>query len=200
MTQVPFKMILTELRKQVLAEPDHEWKTFDLAVIDRWQEHGFADAAWQAIEKASLRASNKSLEPGGLVEWIIDQARLHKRLVDEVIPRSEELEKRAIAAAEKQWRATRGSAGGICAGAKRDLALHHRQNRIAVLGRQPNPRKKFILLCRELFLANCGQPLDDVTEMLVFVVFGTAAGDNEVRDALKPSTRHGRTPGNKNSR
>lgn len=95
MTQVPFKMILTELRKQVLAEPDHEWKTFDLAVIDRWQEHGFADAAWQAIEKASLRASNKSLEPGGLVEWIIDQARLHKRLVDEVIPRSEELEKKS---------------------------------------------------------------------------------------------------------
>ncbi|MGY8660939.1 hypothetical protein Q3C01_01055 [Bradyrhizobium sp. UFLA05-109] len=195
-----FTMVLANCRQQVSAEAQHEWKSFDLAVVDRWREHAFVDGAWQAIERASSRVSDKALEPTGLIEWVLEQARLQKRLVDEVIPLSGPLEKRAIAAAEKEWRATRGKRGGISAGAKRDLALHHRENRIRLLGRQPNPRKRFILLCREMFIANCGQPLDDVTEMLVFVVFGVAAGSNEVRDALKPSTRLGRTPKPKNSR
>jgi hypothetical protein len=61
-----------------------------------------------------------------------------------------------------------------------------------VLGRQPNARKYLIQQCRQLFLQNCKQPLDLVTEMLVYAVTGIETGPNEVRDALKPTTRTGR--------
>jgi hypothetical protein len=187
-----FQGVLTDCRKRILAEPDGEWKTFELTVIDRWQRHAFANDAWETIDTAARRDSNKALWPGDLVEWVLDQARLFQRITDEIIPKSEVIEKKVIAAAEREWRATRASLGATSAGMKRDLAHEHRGNRIRVLGRQPNPRKRFILLCRDLFLMNCDQPLDSVTEMLVFVVFGSEPGNNEVRDALKPTTRRGR--------
>jgi hypothetical protein len=91
-----------------------------------------------------------------------------------------------VSIAEREWRKTRNAVGGESAGRKRDLALGHRTNRVRILGRQPNPRKRFIKLCRDLFLANCGQPLDAVIEMLVYIVSGHEAKDNEVRDARGP--------------
>jgi hypothetical protein len=199
MTAFPFKAFLDKCQNTTLAEPDHEWKTFDLGIIGRWQDHAFADGAWEMIEKAATRDGRKPLWPGDLVEWIIEQARIQKRLVEEVVPKSSEIERKVISAAEKDWRTSRDGIGGAWAGTRRDFAQQHRANRIRILGRQPNPRKRFIRLCRELFIANCGQPLDEVIEMLVYVVSGHETKDNEVRDALKASTRAGRTPKLRNS-
>jgi hypothetical protein len=200
MAAFSFTVFLDQCKDRVEAEPDHDWKAHDLTVLNRWREHAFANGAWDLIHKAATQSGGGGLWPGDFVEFVLTQARVQKRLVEEVVPQSAHFERKRIAEAEKEWRASRNGIGATAAGIKRDAAIQHRFDRIRVLGRQSNPRKRLILLCRELFIANCGQPLDEVTEMLVFVIFGSEAGGNEVRDALKASTRSGRTPKTKNSR
>ena len=197
-----FKSHLDHCRKTVLEEPDSSWKSFDLAVLDRWRDDSRANTAWKTIQKAALRGDDKPLWPGDLVEWVIDQARQQKRLTEDVIPQSADLEKRVLSEAEKNWRASRTGDGELAflAGLQSRAAHGHRADRQRVLGRQPNPRKLFIKGCRDLLIANCGQPLDEVIELLVFVATGVEARDNEVRDALKATTRSGRTLTKKNSR
>lgn len=192
-----FVDILDQCRQILLQEPDTDWKSFDLDLINRWRNHHNAERAWALIDEAAIKSGGASLEAGEFVEWTISQARLQKRLSDEIIPQSDSLEKKAVATSEREWRASRNGIGAAAAGRKRDLAHLHRENRMRVLGRQPNPRKRFILLCRELFIANCGQPLDQVTETLYEVVFGEEPKPTEIRDALKSTTRAGRTPSTK---
>jgi hypothetical protein len=114
-----------------------------------------------------------------------------------VIPQSANLETRAIAAAEKEWRGRRRQGNtnlAWTAAAKDTMARQLRADRTRVLGRQPKqaPQKRFIKLCREMFINNCGQPLEQVIEILASVVVGHELKPNAVRDALKPTTRKGR--------
>lgn len=197
-----FKSHLDHCRKLVQQEPSNAWTAFDLAVLDRWQDHDNANAAWEAIQKAAVRGGNKPLWPGDLVEWVIERAHEQKRIVGDIVPESTALENRVLSEAEKNWRRSRKGDGDLAllAGLQSRAALEHRANRQRVLGRQPNPRKLLIRACRDLLIMNCGQPLDEVIEMLVFVATGVEPKDNEVRDALKATTRRGRTPEAKNSR
>lgn len=189
---IPFGAVLDHCRKTVLSEPDNEWKSFDLKIIDRWRKHHEVERAWETINRAVTRDGAASLPAEDFVAWVLEQARLQQRLADDVIPNSPDLEKKMIAAAEREWRASRNGIGAAAAGAKRDLAQLHRADRIRILGRQPNPRKRFILLCRDLFMTNCGQPLDQVTETLFELVFDEEPKPNEVRDALKATKRAAR--------
>jgi hypothetical protein len=194
MGELSFKSRLDDFKKIVAAENDDGWKAFDLAVLDRWQEHAFVNDGWTAIQKAATRDGERPLWPGDLVEWVIDRAREQKRLVEDVVPKSAALERKVILESEKNWREARKGNGDLAllAGVRSRAAQQHKVERLRVLGRQPNPRKMFILSCRQFLLINCGQPLDAVVEMLLFVVSGIGAKDNEVRDALKASTREGR--------
>jgi hypothetical protein len=193
LANVTFKHVIDHCRAQVLAEPDSKIRQLELTVLDRWKKHGDINGAWERIEKAAIKDGKKSLPAEDFIAWVLDQARVYNSIVvEEVIPQSPALERRAIAWAEREWRKTRNAVGAESAGRIRDLALRHRANRVRILGRQPNPRKVFINLCRDLFLENCGQSLDAVIETLVYVVFGREPKNNEVRDALKPTTRKGR--------
>ncbi len=197
MPAVTFKTQLAACRKIVAEEPDDGWRDFTLQVIDRWRDEPDVDKAWQTILRAATSGGRKPLSPLPLIEWVIEQAIVHKRLCDDVIPKSESLENRAIAAGEKDWRAARRQGNVDLVGAaavKTTMALQHRGDRIRVLGRQPKlaPQKRFIKLCREMFVSTCGQPLERVVEMLASVVVGHELKPNAVRDALKSTTRKGR--------
>jgi hypothetical protein len=183
-----------------LAEPDSATRQLELTVLDRWKTHDDVNRAWERIRQAATKGGKQPLSAEDFIAWVLEQAKINRRIVDDVIPESPDLERKMIANAEREWRKTRTGLGATAAGIKRDRAHQLRLDRTRILGRQPNPRKRFIRLCYELFTANCGQPLDQVTELLLLVVFGTPAGDNEVRDALKASTRDGRAQGSKNRR
>jgi hypothetical protein len=191
MTAVTFKAQLAECKAFVAKEPDDGWQSFTLELLDRWQEEPDVNKAWEAILKAATSDGLKPLSPLPLIEWVIEQAIIYKRLSDDVIPKSENLENRAIAAAEKEWRHGTDFAW---AAASKERARQNRANRIRVLGRQPKlaPQKRFIKLCREMLINNCGQPLEQVNEMLTSVVVGHELKPNAVRDALKATTRKGR--------
>lgn len=200
LANITFKHVIDHCRAQVLAEPESKIQQFELTVLDRWKNHIDVNDAWERIRKAATKDGKQPLSAEDFVAWVLEEAKAYDRIVKDVIPQSPALERRVIAKAEREWRASRNATGATSAGFKRDLAIEHRSARLRILGRQQNARKHFIRKCHELFVANCSQPLDQVTEVLVFVVFGNAAGDNEVRDALKASTRSGRTPKSKNSR
>lgn len=186
-----FKTQLAECRTFAAAAPDDGWRDFTLEVLDRWQEEPDVDKAWETVLKAAISGGRQPLPPLPLIEWVIDQAIVYKRLCDDVVPKSEHFENRAIAAAEKEWR--HGTDLRRAASLK-ERAQQHRADRIRVLGRQPKlaPQKRFIKLCREMLISNCGQPLDQVIEMLTSIVVGHELKPNAVRDALKASTREGR--------
>ncbi|MDH2400792.1 hypothetical protein QCM77_12685 [Bradyrhizobium sp. SSUT18] len=189
-----FRDQLSHVRRQVASEEQTEKRVFELAVIDRWSEHAAANEAWEAIDRAATSDGSPYLEPVDLIAWVLEKGWEHHRLVTEIVPQSKALEDRAVSQAEKNWRTARNGDPnfGILAGIQNKLARNQAAMRLRVLGRQPNPRKLFILACRELFIANCGQPLDQVTEILLFAVSGAEPKTNEVRDALKASTRAGR--------
>jgi hypothetical protein len=197
MPVVTFKTQLAECRKIAAEEPDDGWRDFTLQVIDRWRDEPDVDKAWQTIMRAATSGGRKPLSPLPLIEWVIEQAIVHRRLCDDVIAESERLENRVIAAAEKDWLAGRQPGNtdmSWAAAAKREIAQQHRADRMRVLGRQPKlaPQKRFIKLCREMFVSTCGQPLERVVEMLASVVVGHELKPNAVRDALKSTTRKGR--------
>jgi hypothetical protein len=183
-----FKSRLAECQAFTAKEPDDGWRSLILEVLNRWQEEPDAEKAWEMILKAATSEGREPLSPTPLIEWVIEQAILYKRLSDDVIPKSEHLENRAIAAAEKEWR--HGTDLAWAAASKKD-ARQHRADRIRVLGRQPKlaPQKRFIKLCREMLMSNCGQPLELVNEMLTSVVVGHELKPNAVRGALKATTR-----------
>jgi hypothetical protein len=194
---VTFKAQLAECRKIVAEEPDDGWRDFTLKVLDDWRDEPDVEKAWDTISRAATSGGREPLSPFPLIEWVIEQAIVHKRLTDEVIPESASLENRSITAAEKDWRAVRQSGNtdlAWAAAAKTTIARQHRADRIRVLGRQPKmaPQKRFIKLCREMFIENCGQPLEQVSEMLTSVVVGHDLKKNAIRDALKSTTRKGR--------
>jgi hypothetical protein len=187
---------LAHVRRQVANEPDTPRRNFEISIIDRWSKHLSANEAWNTIDQAATSDGNHSLEPVEFVAWVLQKGWEHHRLANDVIPKSKALEERVISEAERNWRAARQRDFdlGFVAGIQNKLARDYRTKRLRVLGRQPNDRKIFIQACRKLFITNFAKPLDQVTELLVFVVFGTEAKANEVRDALKPSTRAGRRP------
>jgi hypothetical protein len=187
----------------VEGEEDDGWKALTIRVLDDWRDHGAVEDNWKTIqnavtqraapeEKALIATGRREpLSPLPLIDWVIDQAIVYKRLCDDVIPKSENLENRAIAAAEKEWR--HGTDLSRAAGLK-ETARQNRAYRVRLLGRQPKmaPQKRFIRLCREMLMNTCGQPLDQVNEMLTSVVVGHALNANAIRDALKATTRKGR--------
>jgi hypothetical protein len=194
-TEQSFKSVLADCRRIVEGEKDDRWRDFTLEVLDRWIDEPDADKAWNTILKSAKTGGRLPLSPFPLIEWVIDQAIEQKRLRDEIIPRSKQLEERAISLGQRSWRAglREENAELIDAAHKKaTFALQYRQRRVRVLGRQPNPHKIFIKSCREMFIANCGQPLEPVVELLTSVVMGRPLKPNAVRDALKLTTRKGR--------
>ncbi|MEO6842212.1 MAG: hypothetical protein ABI192_15790 [Bradyrhizobium sp.] len=186
-----FKAKLAECRSFAASEPDDGWRDLVLAVLDRWQAEPDVDKAWDTILRAATSGGREALSPIPLIEWAIDQAILYKRLCNEVVPKSDNLEKRAISAAEKEWK---HGTNLEWAAATKKSAQQHRSDRIRILGRQPRlaPQKRLINLCREMLVEKCGQPLDQVNELLTSVIVGQEIKPNAIRDALKPSTRAGR--------
>jgi hypothetical protein len=177
--------------------PDDGWRDFTLEVLDRWRDEPDVDKAWEEIQKTASSSGCEPPPPFPFIEWVIGEAKIYKRVTCEIIPKSENLENRAIAAAERDWRSRRqpGNADlALTAAAKDKMARDYREKRIRLLGRQPKgvPQKRFIKLCREMFVNNCGQPLEKVIELLTTVVVGHELKPNAVRDALKPTTREGR--------
>jgi hypothetical protein len=194
-----FRDQLAHVRRQVANEPDTQRRNFELTIIDRWSKHPAANEAWVAINRAATSDGRPPLEPVDFVAWVLQKGWEHYRLTTDVVPKSKAREEHVISQAEKNWRIAReGDADlGVVAGIQNKLARVHGATRLRVLGRQPNPRKLFIQSCRELFIANCDQPLDQITELFLFVVSGIEAKANEVRDAVKLSTRAGRHSGKK---
>jgi hypothetical protein len=107
MTAVTFKAHLAECRQIVEQEPDDGWRDFTLTVLDRWRDEPDVNKAWDAILRAATSGGAEPLSPFPLIEWVLEQAKVYNRLSDEVIPQSANLETRAIAAAEKEWRGRR---------------------------------------------------------------------------------------------
>jgi hypothetical protein len=206
MGEFSFKTALTDCRKIVETEPDDGWKDFTLRVLDDWREHGAVESNWHAIETAAMRDGQNGLSPFPLIEWVINQAVGQKKAVVEkntckqgkkeiVATKFELLEERALSSAEKDLRESRDPkySGQVIEGAvKRVLAHKLRSDRLQILGRKPNPRRLFIADCRQMFIDTCGQPLDNVAQMLVEVISEREPPKNAVRNALKPTTKAAR--------
>jgi hypothetical protein len=127
MPAVTFKAQLDERRMVVADRPDDGWRDFTLEVLDRWRDEPDVDKAWEEIQKTAS-SSGRELPPRlPFIDWVIGEAKIYKRVTCEIIPKSENLENRAIAAAERDWRSRRqpGNADlALTAAAKDKMASH----------------------------------------------------------------------------
>lgn len=81
-----FVDILDQCRQILLQEPDTDWKSFDLDLINRWRNHHNAERAWALIDEAAIKSGGASLEAGEFVEWTISQARLQSACLTKSFP------------------------------------------------------------------------------------------------------------------
>lgn len=115
---------------------------------------------------------------------------MHKQL-SERIPKFSAVVCAVRAQAEKDWRRRRH----LDAYLKRTAADEFADQADAVLGRQQRekrPRKIFMQTLHDMFVVNCGQPLDGVVATLTEVAFGKGTTAENVRDARKPTKRRDR--------
>jgi hypothetical protein len=155
-----------------------------LRVLDRWRDNPDAQKSWDAIEQAAVDSGIEPPLAEVFIPWLIDQSLLFGRLTNEVIPRAPGMIQKAERSAVKQLKVNPAYAAF-----QQSAANKVRDDMARVLGRQPNPKKRFIQMCREMFVSQCGKPLDGVVATLTTVVFGENTTIDAVRGTQRASRR-----------
>jgi len=151
-----------------------------IEMLDRWLEHPGAGDAWSAIQNHSPPAASEFIE--GILHMRIPMAVLdeHLKAAPHYEAKAEHMAKRLIK--EKKH----GLAAEILARLSKAT-----EQADAILGRKKKAasKKRFMALCREMFIANCGQPLDATVATLTEIAFGSETTAEASRGTAKRAAR-----------
>jgi hypothetical protein len=179
--QPSFKSEIAEYRRALGRVDSDTEGLLMVAVLDRWEDHGSVETLWRKIT---------AIHPGppaqSFIGWLLDTRIMCERL-REVVEKSPEVVAKVRAQAEKDWKT-----GSFEAAAwKRRKAENFVERADQELGRKKGdaPRQRFMRLASEMFIQNCGRPLDDVVASLTDIAFGDPVTTDAVRDARRSPKR-----------
>jgi hypothetical protein len=190
----PFRAALVAYRRTIVEKqspgPERE---LVLQVLKRWDDAGATEEIWKAITDASLANGMPPPEAAEFIEWLISTRLTYEKL-SHVIEQTPAVTTRLRVQVEREWRGPVNVWPG--AAGKRAAVEAHEARMDAVLGRKKAgaPRKRFMKLLRDAFIANCGRPLNNVVAALTEIAFGPDTTEGAVRGTQRPTKRRERGP------
>jgi hypothetical protein len=176
---------LAAYRKIVLDGEPIENEKLITRILDDWRDYPDTEEMWQKITATSI--ANKIEPPPAwfFIDWLLSMRVLVYEPLGTVVLDAPALIAERKTQAKREWKAGNISwATGV-----RSMAECLDRDLTQTLGRKKTkaPKKRFILLLRNCFIINCGEPLNDIVAKLTGIFFDDDTDPQNVRDALKPT-------------
>jgi len=175
-----FKSALVAYQQQALKDAAGPERDLIAAVIDRWLEHRDREieTIWHKIVEASDANGKERPVAEGFIDWFLMTCLVCERLSD-TIAEAPAVYSALRVQAERDWKQERVSK----AANTRIIVKAHARKMDDVLGRKKKeaPRVRFMRMVREMFIENCGKPLNDVVAVLTEVAFGQPVTTDAVK-------------------
>jgi hypothetical protein len=183
-----FKSEITAYRRTVLdGAPPSKGRDLVSAVLDRWQEHPDTERIWNDINGGSVANKTAPVPALLFIAWLVRTRMEYERLAN-VIAKTSDVYLAVRQQAERDWKA-----GHVWdAAQKRTLVEKHAKDMDAALGRKKTgaPKQHFMRLLRDMFIENCGKPLNEAVAVLTEIAFD----DPVTTDAARKARRKIRPP------